>query len=185
MLYFDIAQTKKSATEAKRVAAKASSSSSSDDDEDTESPPRKQGQDQTPDKHEEAVKLQASKDRFYPDEVYLYFVFGPSILGGSNNIYFLKDAVPMQETVAKSDGGSRAKHRTDRLEEMEGEARVCKVSKAQEIFASKLLSTTTSFSTPTPVVAGAATKSWALAEQRAQLDKRWQQHDRLLGKMVM
>ena len=191
MVYFDIVQAKKAATAAKRAAktkgaaTKASSSSSSGDDEDTENPPGKQGQDQSPDEDEEAVKLQAAKDRCHPDELYLYFVFGPSILGGSNNIYFLKDAAAMQEAVAKSGGGGRAKHRADRGQDMEGEARACKVAKAQEILASKLLSTPTSFSTPSPVAAGAATKSWALPEQRTQLDKRWQQHDRLLGKMVL
>ena len=190
MVYFEIVRAKKAATAAKKAtkskgaAAKDSSSSSSGDDDDTESPPAKEGKDQTLDEVQEAVKLQAAKDRFHPDELYLYFDFGPSILGGSNNIYFLKDAAAMQEAVAKSGGGSRIKHRSDRLQEMEGEARACKVSKAQETFSSKLLSTPTSFSTPSPVAAGASTKPWALAEQRAKLDKRWQQHDRLLGKTV-
>jgi hypothetical protein len=147
MVYFEIVRVKKAATAAKRSteskgsSAKASSSSSSVDDEDTESPSAKQDKDQAPDEKEEAVKLQAAKDRFHPDDLYLYFDFGPSILGGSNNIYFLKDAVAMQEAVAKSGGGGRVKHRSDRLEEMEGETRACKVSKTQETFSSKILST--------------------------------------------
>ncbi len=191
MVYFEIVKVKKAATAAKRAVkakgatAKASSSSSSGDDDDAESPSVKPGHDQAPDENEEVVKVQTVKDRFHPDEQYLYFDFGPSILGDSNNIYFLKEAGAIQEVAAKSGGGGRAKHRTDRLEEMEGEVRSCKVSKTQEIFASNLLSTPTSFSTPSPVAAGAVTKTWVLPEQRAQLDKRWQQHDRLLGKMLM
>jgi hypothetical protein len=39
--------------------------------------------------------LQAAKDRFYPDELYIYFHYGPAVIGGSNNIAFLKDAQAM------------------------------------------------------------------------------------------
>jgi hypothetical protein len=91
----------------------------------------------------------------------------------------------MLEAVAKSVGDGRVKHRSDRFEAMEGEAHTCEVSKTQETFSIKLFSTPTSFSTPSPVAAGAATKPWSLVEQRAKFDKRWQQHDRLLVKMVM
>ena len=90
----------------------------------------------------------------------------------------------MQEAAAKSGGGGRGKHRADRLQEMEGEGRTVKVSKVQETLSSKLLSTPTSCSTPSPIASAFGAKPWALAEQRAKLEKRWQQHDRLLGKTV-
>jgi hypothetical protein len=191
LVYYEILQAHKAASLAKKAAktkegaskAKDSSSSSGEDD-DTESPSADKGKQQADDEQQEAVKLQAAMDRFHPDDLYLYFHFGPSIVGGSNNIYFLKDAAAMQDAAAKSGGGGRGKHRADRQLVMEGEGRAAKVSKAQETLSSKLLSTPSPSPTPTSYTTSFGAKPWALAEQRAKLEKRWQQHDRLLGKTV-
>ena len=84
MVYFEIVRAQKAAAAAKRAAKKskgaasrASSASSSGEEEDTESPAGKEGKDQALDEQQEAAKLQHAKDRFHPDELYIYFDFGP------------------------------------------------------------------------------------------------------------
>ena len=112
------------------------------------------------------------------------------MIGGSNNIAFLRDAQAMQEAVAKNGGGRRAQHRLERQNEMEGGARAAKAQKADTTLSQKLLGTPGSCSTPSPLHsgaggAGAKTSFYFLAEQKAKMDKKWQEHDRLLGRMVL
>ena len=125
----------------------------------------------------DAAKLQAAKDRFHPDDFYLYLHFGPAVIGGLNNIAFLRDAQAMQEAVAKNGGAGRAKHRLERQNEMEGGARAAKAQKADTTLSQKLLGTPGSCSTPSPLHSGAGgaggkTSSYFLAEQKAKMDKK-------------
>ncbi len=89
----------------------------------------------------------------------------------------------MQEAVAKNGGGGRAKHRLERQDEMEGGARAAKAQKADTTLSQKLLGTPGSCSTPSPLHSGAGcaggkTSSYFLAEQKAKMDKKWQEQER-------
>ena len=99
---------------------------------------------------------------------------------GSNNIAFLRDAQAMQEAAAKNGGGRRAQHRLERQNEMEGGARAAKAQKADTTLSQKLLGTPGSYSTPSPLHSGAGgavakTSFYFLAEQKAKMDKKWQE----------
>ena len=191
--YFDNLHDKKIAAAGKR-ASKAkggnglSSGTTSDNEAEGDSP---QGHGkEAADDLMDAVKLQAAKDRFHPDDLYLYFHFGPAVIGGSNNIAFLRDAQAMQEAVAKNGGGGRAKHRQERQDEKEGGARAAKIHKADSTLSQQLCGTPGSCSSPSPLYCGAGgagdkTSAYFLAEQKAKLDKKWQEHDMLLGRMVL
>lgn len=193
LVYFDILNVQKIAAAGKRASktkgdAGHSSTSESEKEEEVDSP-QAHGQ-EAADNQLDAAKLQAAKDRFHPDDFYLYLHFGPAVIGGSNNIAFLRDAQAMQEAVAKNGGAGRAKHRLERQNEMEGGARAAKAQKADTTLSQKLLGTPGSCSTPSPLHsgaggAGAKTSFYFLAEQKAKMDKKWQEHDRLLGRMVL
>jgi hypothetical protein len=193
LVYFDILNVQKIAAAGKRASktkggAGHSSTSESENEEEVDSP-QAHGQ-EAADNQLDAAKLQSAKDRFHPDDFYLYLHFGPAVIGGSNNIAFLRDAQAMQEAVAKNGGGRRAQHRLERQNEMEGGARAAKAQKADTTLSQKLLGTPGSYSTPSPLHsgaggAGAKTSFYFLAEQKAKMDKKWQEHDRLLGRMVL
>ncbi len=193
-MYFGIVNDQKIAAAEKRASkakgGAANSSSSSDNDEEVDSP---EAQDKEAVGNQmDTAKLQAVKDRFHPDDLYIFFQFGPVVIGGSNNISFLRDAQTMQEVVAKNGGDGRAKHRLERQDEKESGARAAEAHKAETTFSQKLLGTPGSCSTPSPLhsdTGGAGGKtsssSYFLTEQKAKMYKKWQQHDRLLGRMVL
>ena len=193
LVYFDILNVQKIAAAGKRASktkgdAGHSSTSESEKEEEVDNP--QDHSQEAADNQLDAAKLQAAKDRFHPDDFYLYLHFGPAVIGGSNNIAFLRDAQAMQEAVAKNGGAGRAKHRLERQNEMEGGARAAKAQKADTTLSQKLLGTPGSYSTPSPLHsgaggAGAKTSFYFLAEQKAKMDKKWQEHDRLLGRMVL
>jgi hypothetical protein len=192
LVYFGIVHAQKIAAAEKRASkakgGTANSSSSSENEDEQDSP---QAQDKEAASIQlDAAKLQAAKDRFHPDDLYIYFHYGPAVIGGSNNIAFLKDAQAMQEAAAKNGGGGRAKHRSDRQDDKEEAARAAKAHKAEHTFSQKLVGTPGSYSTPSPLSsvdrgAGGKTASYYLAEEKAKMDKKWQLHDRLLGRMVL
>jgi hypothetical protein len=73
-------------------------------------------------KPEDAVKLQAAKDRFHPPEFYVFVQEGPSVIGGQNNVCLLQHAVAMQK--ALGDGrGSRRRLRDKTSADLETESR--------------------------------------------------------------
>jgi hypothetical protein len=181
-----IAAAEKRASKVKEGAANSSSSSENEDEQDSREAQGKEAAGIQVD----AAKLQAAKDRFHPDELYIFFHYGPAVIGGSNNIAFLKDAHAMQEAAAKNGGSGRAKHRNDRQDDKEEAARAAKAHKAEHTFSQKLVGTPGSYSTPSPVPAcergaGGKTASYYLAAEKAKMDKKWQLHDRLLGRMVL
>ena len=75
------------------------------------------------------VKRQSPKDSFHPHELYLYFEFGPAILGDSNNVFFFKDTESIQDDLTSTGGGGRQKHRSDHNVEMEHEDHSGKVTR--------------------------------------------------------
>ena len=57
-------------------------------------------------------------EKFHPVELYLYFHYGPAVLGGCASVYFLKEAKDIQAAVAKKEVSSRGKLRVKNTEEM-------------------------------------------------------------------
>ena len=61
-------------------------------------------------------------DKFHPIELYVYFAYGPAVLGGCASVYFLKEAKDIQVSVAKKEVCSRAKLRHKNAAETEEQA---------------------------------------------------------------
>ena len=76
----------------------------------TERDSEKEGVDQG--KPEDAVKLQAAKDRFHPPEFYVFVQEGPSVIGGQNNVCLLQDAAAIQKALGDGRGSRRLRDKT-------------------------------------------------------------------------
>ena len=57
----------------------------------------------------QAHVLAQNPDKFHPIELYVYFAYGPTVLGGCGSVYFLKDAKDIQASVVKKTVNSRGK----------------------------------------------------------------------------
>jgi hypothetical protein len=70
----------------------------------------------------QAHALAQKLDKFHPIELYVYFAYGPAVLGGCGSVYFLKEAKDIQASVAKKTVNSRGKLRDKNAAETDEQA---------------------------------------------------------------
>ena len=69
-----------------------------------------------------ALAMAQKFEKFHPIELYVFFAYGPAVLGGCGSVHFLKEAKDIQASVAKKTVNSRGKSCEKNAEEMDEQA---------------------------------------------------------------